>query len=157
MFEISTVFDLNEIPDLSHPYKECSVGIFCHILSDILVQTGVSYNSMCECLIKQMVCHHGSVVNTPACIISVYTVDTLGPSITYISKKLLTMYITLLLCADKWSCFVSCRVDFVDGFGRERRCLRKDLPALMKLDENIAKAGRCVMLEKLYNTMTFNT
>ena len=42
------------------------------------------------------------------------------------------------VCAD--SDWLRSRVDFVDGFGRERRCLRKDLPALKKMDERVTKS-----------------
>lgn len=54
----------------------------------------------------------------------------------------LQMYHRSFLCVDKGQRLFCHRVDFVDGFGRERRCLRKDLPALKKLDESIGKSAR---------------
>lgn len=40
------------------------------------------------------------------------------------------------------SVFLSVRVDYVDGFGRSRRCMKKDLPHLMKQDQKIHENDR---------------
>ena len=36
------------------------------------------------------------------------------------------------------------RVDYVDAFGRSRRCLRKDLPELERMDRKLQQSDRCV-------------
>ena len=36
------------------------------------------------------------------------------------------------------------RVDYVDTFGRSRRCLRKDLPELERMDRKLQQSNRCV-------------
>ena len=37
---------------------------------------------------------------------------------------------------------ISCRVDYVDSFGRERRCLRKDLKELQHMDNDLNEARK---------------